>query len=68
VANQMLWFGIQLPNSLLNHNQLFSIGVNVTHNPFDLNQNLSFQCDEAFIPCVMRGMIVHFKMHVSTGF
>jgi hypothetical protein len=36
-------------------------------NPFDLSQNLGIQCDEAFIPCVTRGMIVHFEMHVLTG-
>jgi hypothetical protein len=66
VADQMLWFGTQLPNSLLNPNQLCAFGVNVNNNPFDLNKDLGIQCDEAFIPCVIRGTIVHFEMCVPT--
>jgi hypothetical protein len=67
VADQMLWFGTQLCNSLLNPNQLHAFGVDVNDNPFDLNEDLSLQCDEAFIPCVKRGMIVHFEMCVHTN-
>jgi hypothetical protein len=35
LADQMLWFGMQLPNSLLNPNQLHAFGVNVNDNPFE---------------------------------
>jgi hypothetical protein len=57
---------MQLHKSLLNPNQLHTFGVDVNDNPFDLSQNLGIQCDEGFIPCVMRGTIVHFEMHVPT--
>jgi hypothetical protein len=33
VADQMLWFGTQLPNLLLNLNQLRTFGVDVNDNP-----------------------------------
>jgi hypothetical protein len=65
VADQMLWFGTQLPNLLLNPNQLRAFGVDVNDNPFDLKQDLGIQCN-AFIPCDMLGMIVHFESRVLT--
>jgi hypothetical protein len=66
VADQMLCFGTQLPNSLLNPNQLCTFGVDVNDNPFDLKQDLGIQCDEAFIPCDTLGTIVHFESRVLT--
>jgi hypothetical protein len=66
VADQMLWFGTQLPNSLLNPNQLRAFGVNVNDNPFDLKQDLGIQCNRAFIPCDMLGTIMHFESRVLT--
>lgn len=56
VGDQMLWFGTQLPSSLLNLDQLCAYGVDVN----------DVQCDEAFIPCEMMGTIVHFKTRVET--
>jgi hypothetical protein len=50
----------------LNLNQLGSFGVDVNDNPFDLEQDLGIQCDEAFIPCDTIGMIVHFESRVVT--
>jgi hypothetical protein len=63
VADQMLWFGTQLPNLLLNPNQLHAFGVDVNDNPFDLKQDLGIQCDEA---CDKLGTIVHFESRVLT--
>ncbi len=67
VADQMLWFGTQLCNSLLNPNQLHAFGVNMNDIPFDLNKDLGIQCDEEFIPCVTRGTIVHFEACVPAN-
>ncbi len=66
VADQKLWFGTQLPNSLLNPNQIHAFGVDVNDNPFDLKQDLGIQCNEAFIPCDTIRTIVHFESRVPT--
>jgi hypothetical protein len=36
VADQMLWFGTLLPNSLINSNHLHAYGHKVNDDPFDL--------------------------------
>jgi hypothetical protein len=35
VADQMLWFGTLLPNSLINPNQICAYGILVNDDPFD---------------------------------
>jgi hypothetical protein len=35
VGDQMLWFGTQMPNSLLNPNQMRAYGIGVYDDPFD---------------------------------
>jgi hypothetical protein len=62
----MLWFGTQLPNLLLNPNQLHAFGVDVNDNLFALKQDLGIQCNKAFIRCDTLGTIVHFESRVLT--
>ena len=64
VGDQMLWFGSQLSNSLLNPNQIRAYGVGVFDNPFDPNTNFGVASDEAFIPFDTKGTIIYFESRV----
>jgi len=57
--NQGLWFGEELPYSLINPNQMRLIGMNVQDNPFS-NEPLSIRdtLDEICISMDMEGIIV----------
>jgi hypothetical protein len=62
----MLCFGSQLPDSLLNPNQIWAFGIDVNDNPFDTDLELGIQGDEACIPCDTKGMVIYFESHVPT--
>jgi hypothetical protein len=64
IGNQMLWFGSQLPDSLLNSNQIRAFGVDVNDNPCDTDLELGIQCNGAFIPCKMKGTVIYFESRV----
>jgi hypothetical protein len=69
VGDQMLWFGTQMPNSLLNPNQMraYCIGV-YEHDPFDTSRTtFGIDSDQAFIPFAdTTGTVVHFESRVPT--
>ena len=67
VADQMLWFGPDLPNSLLNPNQLRANGLSVDDNPFSPDV-FGISTDSTFIPFDSTGTIVHFGSRVPTPF
>jgi hypothetical protein len=51
VADQMLWFGTLMENSLINNpNQLRSYSVVVNDDPFDSTRGFGVDTDNAFIP------------------
>jgi hypothetical protein len=64
VGNQMLWFGTQTPNSLLNPNQMRAYGISVYDDPFDRSRTSGIDSDQAFIPFDTTGTIVHFESRV----
>jgi hypothetical protein len=45
IADQMLWFGTQLPNLLLNPNQLRAFGLCVQDNAFDQERKFGIDGD-----------------------
>jgi hypothetical protein len=67
VADQMLWFGTQLPNSLINPNQLRAYGLSVNDNPFDTSSAFGIDSENLFIPFDTTGTpVVHFDTRVPT--
>ena len=66
VADQMLWFGTQMPNSLLNPNQLRAHGIGVYDDPFDTDHDFGIDSDLAFIPFNTTRTIVYFESRVPT--
>jgi hypothetical protein len=50
----------------LNPNQIQAFGIDVNDNPFDTDLELGIQCNEAFIPCDMKGKVIYFESHVPT--
>jgi hypothetical protein len=62
VGDEMLWFGTQLENSLINPNQLCCNGLLVDDNPFSPQERFGIQhTDDVFIPFDITGTIVHFQ-------
>jgi hypothetical protein len=66
VADQMLWFGTQLPNSLINPNQLRAYGLSVNDNPFDNSSAFGINSENLFIPFDTMETVVHFDTRVPT--
>ena len=66
VRDQMLWFGKQLPNSLMNLNQIHAFGIDIQDNPFDPHQELGMNCDDIFILFSTTWMIVHLETRAPT--
>ena len=65
VGDEMLWFGTQLENSLINPNQIRSFGWEVADNPF-VQEHFGINCPEKelFIPFDTTGTIVYFELRV----
>ena len=66
VGDQMLWFGNQLPNSLINPNQLRAYGLIVNDDPFDHSRHFGIDSEHVFIPFDTTGTVVHFDTRVPT--
>ena len=66
VTDQMLWFGTQLPNSLINPNQLRVYGLNVNDDPFDHSCKFGINSENLFSPFDTMGTVVHFNTRVPT--
>jgi hypothetical protein len=66
VADQMLWFGTLLPNSLMNPNQIHAYGLSVNDDPFDTSCVFRIDSEDAAIPFDTMGTVVHFESRVLT--
>jgi hypothetical protein len=66
VADQMLWFGTLLPNSLMNPNQICAYGLSVNDDPFDTSRVFGIDSEDAVIPFNTTGSVVHFESRVAT--
>jgi hypothetical protein len=66
--HQGLWFGLKLPNSLINPNQCRLFGVSLCDNPVDPHRKLEMHDTETgtTIPLSMHGSICNFSSHVPT--
>ena len=64
VCDQMLWFGNQLKNSLINSNQIQSYGLPINDDPFSSNDDFGISSDSVFIPFDTTGTIIHFHSWV----
>jgi hypothetical protein len=58
VGDQMLWFGTQLPHSLINPNQLRAYGIDVNDDPFDPTRDFGIDSEQVLIPFDTTGTIV----------
>ena len=66
LINEGLWLGPKLRHSLLNPNQLRFNSVSVWDNPFDPNQPLSIEHDEATIPLAISGTNIFMETRTPT--
>ena len=67
VGDQMLWFGNQMTNSLINPNQLRAYGLIVNDDPFDNTRDFGINGDNIFIPFDTTGTVVHFESRTPTN-
>ena len=66
VGDQFLYFGTMFPHSLLNPNQIQAFDGDVNDSPFDATNSIGMDCEDAFVPFEMMGMMVYFETRVST--
>ena len=66
IADQLLYFGPQLPQSLFNLNQIRAFSIELTDNPFDMECKLGMDCRDVFIPFETMETVVHFEMRSLT--
>ena len=66
VFNEVLWFGSNMDNSLVNPNQIRMTGTLVSDDPFDTTRRLGIHHKYAFIPFMIDGTTVYFDTHVPT--
>ena len=65
VADQMLWFGKLLGNSLINPNQIRNFGIELNDNPYS-DGDFGITFESTFIPFDATGTIVYFESRVPT--
>jgi len=65
VGDQMLWFGSQMNNSLVNPNQIREYGLPVYDDPFSKSK-FGIDCNEVFIPFNTTGTIIYFETRAPT--
>jgi hypothetical protein len=63
VGDQMLWFGSQMGQSLINPNQIREYGIPMYYNPFSQSK-FGINCSDDFIPFYTTGTIVYFESRV----
>eukprot|EP00957_Ditylum_brightwellii_P015239 1148198-Ditylum_brightwellii.AAC.1 len=66
VTDQILWFGIQLPHSLINPNQIRAYGISVNDNPFGDSCDFGIDLDEGLILFETEGTIISFETRSPT--
>ena len=67
VGDQMLWFGNQMTNSLINPNQLWAYSLIMNDDPFDHTRDFGIDGDNIFIPFDTTGTVVHFESRTPTN-
>jgi hypothetical protein len=70
VFNETLWFGADLPFSLINPNQCRSFGIDLCDDPYDPNRQFGFTdaITGISIPFEMRGLIAGFTSRSPTKY
>ena len=66
VADQVLWFGDQMSNSLINPHQLRAYGLSVCDDPWDPNRALGIETGDVFIPFHTQGPNLFFESRSPT--
>jgi hypothetical protein len=66
VADQVLWFGDQMSNSLINPHQLRAYGLSVCDDPWDPNRALGIETGDIFIPFHTQGPNLFFESRSPT--
>ena len=67
IADQVLWFGIDLPNTLINPNQVRSFGYSLCDDPWDPNRPLGLDTEDLFIPFAADGSTLYFDSRVPSS-
>jgi hypothetical protein len=50
VADQVLWFGASMPNSLINPHQICAFGLLLCDDPWDPNREIGMDTGKFFVP------------------
>ena len=64
VGDQFLYFGMMLPHSLLNPNQIRAYNIEVNGNPFNEMDPIGMDCDDIYVPFDAKGTLVYFELRV----
>jgi hypothetical protein len=66
IADQVLWFGTNIPTSLINPHQLRDYGINVCDDPWDPYRAVGIESDQGFIPFSSQGTTLYFETRSPT--
>jgi hypothetical protein len=66
IADQVLWFGANIPTSLINPHQLRDHGLGVCDDPWDPYRAVGIESDKGFIPFSSQGTTLYFEMRSPT--
>ena len=64
VSGQFLYFGMMLPQSLLNPNQIQAYDIEVNDNSFDKTDPIGVDCNNIYVPFDTKGTLVYFESRV----
>ena len=66
VADQVLWFGASMPNTLINPHQLRHFGISLCDDPWDPNRSLGMTTSGPVVPFYTDGPNICFDSRVPT--
>jgi hypothetical protein len=66
IADQVLWFGTNIPTSLINPHQLRDYGIGVCDDPWDPYRSVGIESDQGFIPFSSQGTTLYFETRSPT--
>ena len=66
VADQVLWFGASMPNSLINTHQIRAFGLSLCDDPWDPNREIGMDTGELFVPFYTEKWNVLFESRVPS--
>ena len=66
IADQVLWFGANIPTSLINPHQLRDHGLGVCDDPWDPYRAVGIESDQGFIPFSSQGTTLYFETRSPT--